>query len=102
MIRFFEENNIAEEKTLSCSFSERMDTANCLKIEEELFNRVCEAKMPIVFDLGEVDYISSAFLRLCLRVVKEVGTDNFSIANVHSNVKKVFMIAGFDKELKIT
>jgi len=52
--------------------------------------------------MQDVDYVASAFLRMCLKVVKEVGPRNFSVINVHPNVKKVFKIAGFDKQLSIT
>ncbi len=102
MVDFNIEDNITQEKTLVCSFSRKMDTAECQKVEDQLFDKVVEEKIPVVFDLDEVDYVSSAFLRLCLRVAKEVGPANFSIMNVHPNVKKVFKIAGFDRQLTIT
>jgi len=102
MVNFNIEENITEEKNLVCTFGVRMDTTKCQEIEAELLNKVVETKIPVIFDLEEVDYVSSAFLRLCLRIAKEVGTGNFSIINVHPNVKKVFKIAGFDKQLTIT
>ena len=37
-----------------------------------------------------------------IKVAKEVGLGNFSVINVHPNVKKVFKIAGFDKQISIT
>ena len=88
--------------TRICAFSEKLDTAKCLEIEDELFNKVQESKAPVVFNLQDVDYVASAFLRMCLRVVKEVGPGNLSIINVHPNVKKVFKIAGFDSQITIT
>ena len=102
MVQFNMETNITNEPNLVCAFTERLDTTNCLEIEEELLSRVREAKAPVVFNLQDVDYVASAFLRMCLKVAKEVGTGNFSVINVHPNVKKVFKIAGFDKEISIT
>lgn len=102
MVNFNIEENITEEKSLICTFGERMDTTKCQEIETELLDKVVETKIPVVFDLMKVDYVSSAFLRLCLRIAKEVETANFSIVNVNPSVKKVFMISGFDKILTIT
>jgi anti-anti-sigma factor len=102
MVNFNIEENITEEKSLVCTFGERMDTVKCQEVETELLNKVVETKMPVIFDVEKVAYVSSAFLRLCLRTAKEVGSGNFSIVNVQPNVKKVFKIAGFDKQLTIT
>ncbi len=102
MVQYTLESDITDEPTLICTFSERMDTANCEQVEEELFNKVREAKVPVVFNVQAVDYVASAFLRMCLRAVKEVGANNFSVINVHPNVKKVFKIAGFDKQISIS
>lgn len=101
MVQYNMESDITNEANLICAFKERLDTANCLKIEDELFTKVQESKVPVIFNLQDVDYVASGFLRLCLRVVKEVGPGNFSVINVHPNVKKVFKIAGFDREISI-
>ena len=102
MVQFNLESDITNEPNLLCTFKERLDTANCQRVEEELFNKMRETKIPVIFDLHDVDYIASAFLRICLKATKEVGSGNFSVINVHPNVKKVFKIAGFDKQISIT
>ncbi|NQT33323.1 MAG: STAS domain-containing protein [Candidatus Omnitrophica bacterium] len=102
MVQYNLESNITNEPNLICAFTERLDTANCLEIEDELINKVRESKAPVIFNLQDVDYVASAFLRMCLKVAKEVGPENFSVINVHPNVKKVFKIAGFDKQISIT
>jgi anti-anti-sigma factor len=101
MLRFDIEDDITKEKTLVCSFPNRMDTENCQKVETDIFDKVQESQIPVVFNLEEVDYVASMFLRLCIQIAKKVGTENFSIINLHPNVKKVFMLAGFDKQLNI-
>jgi anti-anti-sigma factor len=102
MVQYNLESNLPEESKLVCTFTERLDTVNCAKIDKELFDKVRETKTPVIFNLEEIDYISSMFLAICLRLAKEVGLSNFSIINVRPNVKKVFKIAGFDKQIRIT
>ena len=102
MAHFDVEENIAGERTLTYSFSERVDTANCLTFEKELMNKVRESKIPVIFDLEKVDYIASIFLGLCVRVAKEVGFQNFTIINSAPDVRKVFKIAGLDKRISIS
>jgi anti-anti-sigma factor len=102
MVKYILESCLADESCLVCAFDERLDTANCQQIEDELFSKVQESKSPVIFNMQDVDYVASSFLRMCLRVAKEVGPGNLSVINVHPNVKKVFKIAGFDKQLKIT
>ena len=102
MVQYNLESDATNEPNLICAFTERLDTVNCLKIEDELFDKVRESKTPVVFNLQEVDYVASAFLRICLKVAKEVSPENFSVINVHPNVKRVFKIAGFDKQISIT
>jgi anti-anti-sigma regulatory factor len=48
-----------------------------------------------------VEFVSSAFLRICLVVFKKVGAGRFSIVHVSPWVKKVFKIAGFDHSMDI-
>ena len=84
---------------LICSFSGRLDTAFCLETEEEILTHCEEALCPIVFDLDAVEYISSTFLRICLRVAKAAGMDSFSIVRVPAPLFRVFKVAGFDKLL---
>lgn len=87
---------------LACSFLSNMTTEACAKCEDELFEKIRELKLPIVFDLSRVDYIASMFLGMCLSVMKEPGIESFELANVTPNVKKVFKIAGIDNLIAIT
>ena len=86
---------------LVCRFSGTLDTAECGRFEEELRRAVSEAPGRVVFDLADVDYVASSFLRVCLVSFKAKGPGGFSIANMHPTVKKVFKIAGFDKGMEI-
>jgi anti-sigma B factor antagonist len=88
---------------LKCKFQERLDTNVCL--ENELEAKIDEqikknSSSEVEFDLQEVDYISSAFLRICIKTAKTLN-NKFSITNVKPEVLKVFKISGLDKVLNI-
>ena len=94
MVRFFMENG-----QLRCAFVGSLNTIKCLELEKELYARIREAKVPVVFDMQDVDFIASAFLRICLTVFKEVG-DHLAIINLQPAVRTVFKIAGFTDLIK--
>jgi anti-anti-sigma factor len=91
----------ADDEQLVCSFSGRMDTVSCMEVKDELKEKVEKYEGKVVFDMEEVDYISSSFLRICVIAVNSVENDNFSIIKVSPNIKKVFMIAGLADKLSI-
>ncbi len=86
---------------LTCYFEGSMDTDQCLKLEEEIEKTVQGAKQSVVFDLEKVDYVASAFLRICIKIAKDIGVQKFSLTGVCPQVKKVFKIAGFDRFMTI-
>ena len=86
---------------LSCAFSGQMDTVTTGNLTPEVTARAAEAPGAVVFDLAEVDYVSSAFLRLCLQVGKQKGAGQLSLVHVKPQVLKVLKIAGFDKILAV-
>lgn len=55
----------------------------------------------VIFDLKAVDYISSAFLRICVSSAKKVGQKNFKIINTKPVVNKVFKISGLEQQFDI-
>jgi anti-anti-sigma factor len=81
-------------------FDGRMDTIKCMNAEKEVIDNIQETDV-IVFDLKNVDYIASSFLRLCGRASNTVKPGSFSIINVTPPVKKVFKIAGLADRLNI-
>ncbi len=56
----------------------------------------------IVFDLGQVDYVSSGFLRLCLQAAKQMQQGSFRVVNTNPQVMKVFKVACLDELLKVS
>ena len=86
---------------LTCMMPARLDTAACLSFQDNLLKRVAEEKMPVVFDMKDVTFVSSMFIRICLQVYKHAGASRFQVVNLSPDVKKVFKIAGLDQQLKI-
>ncbi len=92
---------ISKNVSLTCELPERLDTLNSQEFEAEL-NKSLDANLSkITFDCVNVNFISSYFLRICLNLIKQYGKDNFSIINIKPDIKKVFIISGFDKLIKL-
>ena len=93
--------------TLNCLFSGRLDGEICSEIELDLLQRVSDFKngrqnVRLRFDLSEVVFISSPFLRLCLIGFRAFGEDRFSIMNVSDAIYQVFHISGFAEIMHVT
>ncbi|MDR1140576.1 MAG: STAS domain-containing protein [Planctomycetaceae bacterium] len=100
-MNFTEYNN-----TLRCVFSGKLDTLTCSGIEDVLDKRITgflekQDVACLIFDLSEVDYVSSAFLRLCLCYFKSAGKKNFRIENLKPDVRNVFQLSGFMEIMNI-
>ena len=85
-----------DEKTF-IKFEGRMDTLACSGIEKEVNSEVEKAEQALVFDLKDVDFVSSAFLRFCISAAKKTGAGKFQVINVAPQIKRVFKIAGMDQ-----
>ncbi|HJO92809.1 MAG TPA: STAS domain-containing protein [Victivallales bacterium] len=84
-----------------CHFTARkMDFITTRDCEDSVLRSIKDAES-VVFDLAEVAYISSSFLRLCLIASKEMK-GKMSIVNVAKSVLNVFKLAGMIKILNIT
>jgi anti-anti-sigma regulatory factor len=72
-------------------------------MEAELLEKVKSTKCAkVTFDLKHVDYVASAFIRICLATAERVKHENFSIINTTPFIKKVFKVAGIDETLNVT
>ncbi len=93
-------------RTLRCLFGERMDTvaagALAPQLDEKLAACATDGPVHVVFDMGKVVFVASAFLRICLKTAKETGVTSFVVANSLPEVKKVFKIAGLETPLNVT
>jgi anti-anti-sigma factor len=97
MFRYRNENN-----NLIFSFPEKLDTVKCREIESELFKKMDEeSNLPVIFDMKNVVYISSSFLRIILQAFKKATAQKFNMINLSPDIKKVLKMAGFDKSINI-
>ena len=99
-------NHNTEAKVITLTFTGRMDFLAVAKlteiIEAEPVMKDWKPENKIVFDLSEVDYIASSFIRICVSHAKQAGPGRFSIVNCQPFVKKTFKISGLDEILNIT
>ena len=90
-----------EKDILRCSFSGRLDTLHCATLENDVLGELDGNLAGVVFDLKDVDYIASCFLRICIQAAQKAGGAKFSIVNVQPQVKKVLKLSAFDKMFSI-
>ncbi|OGV54431.1 MAG: hypothetical protein A2017_03910 [Lentisphaerae bacterium GWF2_44_16] len=93
-----EENGI-----VNLSISGRLDAVSAVEADRE-FNSVLDSgKTKLLIDLGELEYISSAGLRVLLVVAKRIQQKGGKVVlcKLAENVKEVFEISGFSSIFKI-
>ena len=85
---------------VNITFCDRVNTDNAAEIEKEL-NDICE-EYPcgkIIIDMKDLKYISSAGLRILLRLQKKRG--KIKVINVSSEVYEIFSMTGFDEIMEV-
>ena len=87
--------------TLILKLSGHIDSSNSAEIEEEIgkIREKCKAK-EIQIDCEKLEYISSAGLRIILRIKKDVP--DTKVINVSSEVYEVFDMTGFTEMMNIS
>lgn len=101
-----------EQNTLVCKFSGRLDTIVSGDLQKTITARLhgcresddetVKVREQIIFDLSEVSYIASSFIRICISTAKQALPGNFSIRKCDPFIKKTFKIAGLDEVLNIS
>ena len=76
----------------------RIDTSNAPEVEREITKSLSKDVTSIVFDAQELDYISSAGLRLILTFRKKY--DQIQVINCNSTVFEIFAITGFTEMME--
>lgn len=78
--------------------SRRIDSSNAKAFEEEANALVDAGPKKVVIDASDLDYISSAGLRVILTTAKKVKAagGGLTIASARANVKEVLIVSGFD------
>lgn len=81
----------------------RLDSNTSLAFEQRLFESITDGTRNVIIDFKDLDYISSAGLRVILKATKALRRENGKImlCAMQDYVKEVFEIAGFDAFLPI-
>lgn len=80
----------------------RLDTTTAPELEQK-FNNVFDSTKEIIFDFKELEYISSAGLRVMLLAQKQANKENtkMKIINVCEEINEIFEMTGFSDILTI-
>ena len=90
-----------EGTTLTLALEGRLDTTTSPQLET-LLNTELDGVNDLVFDFTQLDYLSSAGLRVLLSAQKRMGSQgSMKLRNVNSTIKEVFDITGFADFLTI-
>ena len=91
----------AEGKQLVLKVSGRLDTMTAPELESVIKNSL-EGIEKLVLDFENLEYISSAGLRVVLGARKAMGdSGSFSVRNLCSDVREIFDITGFSDIITI-
>lgn len=84
-----------EDTKLELALSGRLDTVTAPELEAEL-EASTEGVTELILDFADLDYISSAGLRVLLAAQKRMNKQGSMIVrNVNADIKEVFEITGF-------
>ena len=87
--------------TLEIKLTDRLDTVTSQQLEEKLREEL-EGVTNLQFDFAELEYVSSAGLRVLLTASKKMKKQGkMEIHNVNEEVMEVFTITGFADILTI-
>ena len=87
--------NVKEGNALTLTLNGRLDTTTAPQLEEEI-NANIDGVETLTFDFADLEYISSAGLRVLLAAQKKMNTQGKMILkNVNDTVMEVFEITGF-------
>ena len=81
--------------------SGRIDSENAAMIEEEIVSALAEqVGDKIIFDASELDYISSAGLRILMRIGKQTGK-HMQVTGVSLELYDIFEMTGFTEIMEV-
>ena len=90
------------DKELTLTVEGRIDTLTSKELEDEITAELGNFDS-LILDFANLEYISSAGLRVLISTQKKLKADNIPmiIKNVTDSVNEIFRMSGFDKILKI-
>lgn len=83
------------DKTITLAVSGRIDTLTAVDFEKEIDSAVDQAQ-ELILDMKELEYTSSAGLRVILKAQKMMNNKGkMKLINVSEDVREIFDITGF-------
>ncbi|MGN0174013.1 MAG: STAS domain-containing protein [Acutalibacteraceae bacterium] len=83
------------DKTITLAVSGRIDTLTAVDFEKEIDSAVAQAQ-ELILDMKELEYTSSAGLRVILKAQKMMNNKGkMKLINVSEDVREIFDITGF-------
>jgi anti-sigma B factor antagonist len=81
----------------------RLDSNTAMGFEQKLFDCIENGTQRLILDFQDLDYISSAGLRVILKATKNLkgAEGKLVLCSMQDYVKEVFEISGFDSFLPI-
>ncbi len=81
----------------------RVDGSNSAELHGALIAALSDEDERVILDMGGIDYISSAGLRVLLLVAQQLGSKStpFAVCSLAASVNEVFRISGFDQIIKV-
>jgi stage II sporulation protein AA (anti-sigma F factor antagonist) len=97
---------ITEQKSsdvVTLRLSGRLNATTALAFEEKILGRIESGERHVVIDLAQLDYISSAGLRVIVLAGKRLSAENgkMVLCSLTDRVREVFDIAGLSSILSI-
>lgn len=87
--------NTKVDNTLTLALTGRLDTVTAPELEAALAENL-DGVEALVLDFSNLDYISSAGLRVLLSAQKRMNTQgSMKVTNINADIREVFEITGF-------
>lgn len=94
-------NAVVKDGVCSIKLTGKIDASYLLDVQDELFDKAL-VSTKIILDMSQVEYISSAGLRMLLSTHKTMAKkDGLVILNPSEGVMQILNITGFNKVLTI-
>lgn len=89
------------EKELTIAVTDKIDTTTAPDFENEIMDEMGNFDS-LILDLTELEYISSAGLRVLVATAKKLKPQNIPfLIKVNDTIKEILVMSGFDKILNI-
>ncbi len=92
---------VLENGVLTVSLKGKLDTGTAPQTEKDLAADVAQARQ-LVLDMKELRYLSSAGLRMILKLHKTMqAKEGMTVRNVNEDIMEIFDMTGFTSILRI-